>query len=99
MQCSDSPVTTGPTALKMVQMRGGEEFPTETWAAHVAGRGRRANEADGPFSASSGVQRRDIGSAKHENDGGVVHEHDEGDEDAEGAVNLIVDAHVADVEP
>jgi len=35
-------------------MLGGEEFPTETWPGHVAGRERRANDADGPFSATRG---------------------------------------------
>jgi hypothetical protein len=39
-------------APRTVQMRGGEEFPTEAWAAHAAGRERRANEADAPLSAA-----------------------------------------------
>jgi hypothetical protein len=45
-------------ALKTVQMLGGEEFPTEAWAAHAAGRERRANDADGPFSAPAASSSR-----------------------------------------
>jgi hypothetical protein len=44
----DLPPISGP-----FQMLGGEEFPTEAWAAHAAGRERRANDADGPFSATA----------------------------------------------
>src|SRR6185436_4644319 len=40
-------------ATRMVQMRGGEEFPTEAYAAYAAGRERRANEADAPLSSAS----------------------------------------------
>src|SRR5688572_32963496 len=44
------------------------------------------------------VERRHVRGAEREDDRGVVDEHHEGDEDAEGAVDLVVDADLADVE-
>src|SRR5439155_173730 len=52
-----------------------------------------------PTSSSARVERRHVSRAHDEDDRRVVHEHDEGDEDGERPVDLVVDADLTDVQP
>src|SRR5204862_4980951 len=73
---------------------------SSTLPVAVEQRGERYHSAScrRPPAGPLGGQRGDEGGAEDEDDAGVVHEHHERDEDAERAVDLVVDADTADVE-
>src|SRR5262249_1952893 len=84
-------------------MRGGDEDPTEAYAAYAAGRAEVANEADGPFSATC-LELDELGEhdirhgpnfLERRRRHGVV-EVEEGDGAAAGAVPA--ELHAADVD-
>src|SRR5262249_42560503 len=91
-----APVTTAtlPLSIMSVPSAPGVRSPTTIAQSSPAPRLR----SRGGASARARVEGGDERAGEDEDDRGVVHEHREGDEDRQGAVDLVVEADALDVQ-